>query len=399
MQVVPTLFKKAIPLLNKIEQAGYEAYFVGGSVRDYLMDRQINDVDIATSAFPSEVKEIFPHTVDVGIEHGTVLVLENGEEYEITTFRTESEYNDYRRPEAVKFIRSLVEDLKRRDFTMNSIAMDISGEIHDPFNGYEDIQSGVIRSVGSAKERFSEDALRMMRAVRFVSQLGFALEMETNKALAEHHSLLKHIAIERITQEFEKLLSGQNKQKALEFLLSSNLYNHLPGLSGKQDSLIQMISLPIHSLTSAESWLLLLYLIQEEQPNHFLNKWRLSTKMIKSLCKDLTFLQERLGNDWSNYSVYCAGLPAAHRVENVYSVLESKKSVKADYITAIYESLPITNRSELNLTGNDLLQWTNRKPGRWIKQILDTTEKSVINGEIQNEKNAIREWLHRCKLI
>ncbi len=130
-----SLFIQAVPILEKIEQAGFEAFFVGGSVRDQIIGRVINDVDIATSATPQEIKSIFPRTADVGIEHGTVLVLEKYGTYEITTFRTESNYSDFRRPDSVQFVRSLTEDLMRRDFTMNSMAMDKNGKIIDPFNG------------------------------------------------------------------------------------------------------------------------------------------------------------------------------------------------------------------------------------------------------------------------
>lgn len=132
-------FLSAVPLLTEIEHAGYEAYFVGGAVRDLLLDREIADVDIATSATPEEIKAIFPKTIDVGIEHGTIVVLFKGRTFEVTTFRAESEYEDYRRPSGVQFIRSLEEDLKRRDFTMNAIAMDKSGQLFDPFHGKQAI--------------------------------------------------------------------------------------------------------------------------------------------------------------------------------------------------------------------------------------------------------------------
>ncbi|MDQ7864060.1 hypothetical protein RCO48_32175 [Peribacillus frigoritolerans] len=133
------LFLKSVPILELIEEAGYEAYFVGGSVRDYILGRPINDVDIASSATPQEIKRIFPNTADIGIDHGTVLVITDTGTYEITTFRTESGYSDFRRPDAVKFVRSLTEDLQRRDFTMNAIAMDKTGKIIDPFNGKRDL--------------------------------------------------------------------------------------------------------------------------------------------------------------------------------------------------------------------------------------------------------------------
>ena len=173
LKVIPQEYQKALPILKKIEAAGFEAYFVGGSVRDVLLGQPIHDVDIATSAFPAEIKEIFPRTIDVGIEHGTVLVLDGDEQYEITTFRTESAYQDFRRPDQVEFVRSLEEDLKRRDFTINAFALKEDGEIVDLFDGLVDLENNVLRAVGNPHERFHEDALRMMRGLRFVSQLGF----------------------------------------------------------------------------------------------------------------------------------------------------------------------------------------------------------------------------------
>ncbi len=164
---------------------------MGGSVRDVLLNQPIHDVDIATSAFPAEIKQIFPKTIDVGIEHGTVLVLEKAGQYEITTFRTESAYQDFRRPDHVEFVRSLKEDLKRRDFTINAFAIRENGEIIDLFAGLKDLDQHVLRAVGDPHERFFEDALRMMRGLRFVSQLGFDLENETFAAIKENHQLLK----------------------------------------------------------------------------------------------------------------------------------------------------------------------------------------------------------------
>src|SRR5699024_10264166 len=204
-------FRKALPIIEKIEENGFEAYFVGGGVRDTLLGKSIHDVDIATSAYPEEMKKMFPRTIDVGIEHGTVMVLYKDETYEITTFRTESTYQDFRRPDSVTFVRSLKEDLKRRDFTINALAMNKEGHIIDYFNGMEDLKLKRIKAVGQPTERFHEDALRMMRAVRFVSQLQFHLEKETKEAIEEHHALLEKIAIERIQSEFIKLLLGKGR--------------------------------------------------------------------------------------------------------------------------------------------------------------------------------------------
>ncbi|HRK99784.1 MAG TPA: CCA tRNA nucleotidyltransferase, partial [Trichococcus flocculiformis] len=176
-------FQKAIPIIEAIERAGYEAYFVGGSVRDALLHLDISDVDIASSAMPEEIQRIFPITFDVGIQHGTVMVLHERETYEITTFRTESKYEKFRRPEKVEYVRSLQDDLKRRDFTINAIAIDRHGNIKDFFSGQEDLANKLIRAVGNPEERFREDALRMMRAARFVSQLDFEIEQATKEAI------------------------------------------------------------------------------------------------------------------------------------------------------------------------------------------------------------------------
>ncbi len=210
-------FNKALPLIETIEDAGYEAYFVGGGVRDTLLNLSISDVDIASSATPDEIQRIFPITFDVGIKHGTVMVLNDKETYEITTFRTESKYEKFRRPEKVDYVRSLQEDLKRRDFTINAIALSRTGVIKDPFDGQEDIKARLIRAVGNPVERFREDALRMMRAARFVSQLGFEIEPETKEAVVDYHPLLSKIAIERVREEFVKLLMGRNRKGGLKF--------------------------------------------------------------------------------------------------------------------------------------------------------------------------------------
>ena len=219
------IFLKAIPLLEKIENAGFEAYFVGGCVRDFILGKKIADVDIATSATPQEIKEIFQKTIDVGIEHGTVIVLWEKDTYELTTFRSDGEYKDFRRPSEVKFIRSLEEDLKRRDFTMNSMAMDKKGRIIDPFCGQKAIKNKMIETVGSAADRFHEDALRMMRAVRFVSQLSFSIELNTSIALKENAFLLEKISTERKCVEFEKLLIGINRKSAFQMLRDTNLFH------------------------------------------------------------------------------------------------------------------------------------------------------------------------------
>ncbi|MEH7085600.1 CCA tRNA nucleotidyltransferase [Neobacillus drentensis] len=392
-------FQTAIPVIKKLEDAGYEAYFVGGSVRDFLLKRMINDVDIATSATPDEVKKIFPKTVDIGIEHGTVLVLVNNGAYEITTFRTESEYEDYRRPKEVTFIRNLKDDLQRRDFTMNAIAMDKNRKLIDPFNGFLAIQNKIIQTVGSPSDRFQEDALRMMRAVRFVSQLSFQIEAGTVTALASLVHLLDKIAVERKRTEFEKLLIGKNKPTALNILLDTNIYLYLPGLKGKRQSLEKMISFENNTLNINEMWSLLIFCLQlkEKEIEVFLKDWRLAIKEIREIGRTVHFLYKRLEQEWSIYDLYSAGRDTIFSTERLYLVINRIKDFRSiEHWVNLYDSLPIKERSEINVSGNDLMDWYNKRGGPWLKETLLDIENNILSCQLENNKEKIKEWLMKC---
>lgn len=197
--------KEAICIIETIEKAGYEAYIVGGCVRDLLMNRTPHDWDITTSAKPEQIKEIFKRTYDTGIKHGTVTVILNNAHFEVTTYRIEGEYKDFRRPEEVSFVEDITLDLSRRDFTMNAIAYHPVRGFMDPYNGQEAIKNGYISSVRCAKERFTEDALRILRAVRFSAQLGFIIDEDTLAGIKACKELLVHISKERVRDEFLKI--------------------------------------------------------------------------------------------------------------------------------------------------------------------------------------------------
>lgn len=206
MQII--LPEKVQYILHTLEEAGFEAYAVGGCVRDSLLGREPDDWDITTSARPQQVKAVFPRTIDTGIQHGTVTVMMGKEGFEVTTYRIDGEYEDSRHPKEVIFTANLVEDLKRRDFTINAFAYNDRSGIVDAFDGMTDLQNGIIRCVGEAKERFTEDALRMMRAVRFSAQLGYSIEEKTKEAIIELAPNLKNISAERIQVELVKLLQS-----------------------------------------------------------------------------------------------------------------------------------------------------------------------------------------------
>ena len=354
------LFLSALPIIEKIEKAGYQAYFVGGSVRDHLLEREIHDIDIASSATPAELKALFPATVDVGIEHGTILIIHERTGFEVTTFRTESDYQDFRRPDSVTFIRSLHEDLKRRDFTMNAIAMDRAGKLIDPFDGQLALKNQLIQTVGAADERFKEDALRIMRAIRFVSQLGFQLDQQTEEALTHYGSLLQHIAIERIASEMVRLLEGEYKERALKLALSSRLYAYLPSLLNDGDVLKKSLEYTFESLSEPEMWLLFLALSDHADPASELKKWRLPARKIKRLTMALSILQGRMDHDWTSYQLYSAGKDIGVMVEVVYRTLRKDDiGDAASNIDKQYSKLVITSKDQLAISGK--ICWNGSK--------------------------------------
>jgi tRNA nucleotidyltransferase (CCA-adding enzyme) len=204
---------KVRDVIGRLTGAGFEAYAVGGCVRDSILGRAPEDWDITTSASPSEVKGLFSKTVDTGIQHGTVTVICGGEGFEVTTYRIDGEYEDKRHPKEVVFTSNLLEDLKRRDFTINAMAYNAQEGLVDAFGGLSDLQEGIIRCVGSPQDRFTEDALRMLRAVRFAAQLGFAIEEETEQAIPPLAGNLRDISAERIQAELVKLLVSAHPEK------------------------------------------------------------------------------------------------------------------------------------------------------------------------------------------
>ena len=223
-------FKDAINILKTFNKNGFEAYFVGGCVRDFLLDKDFSDIDITTNALPEQVKIIFPKSIDTGIQHGTVTILVNGESYEVTTFRKEDEYVNHRAPDKVEFVSDLKEDLDRRDFTINAMALDYKGKLFDFHNGEADLKNKIIKTVNDPNERFFEDALRMLRAFRFSSRLGFDIDSNTLVAIKRNAKLIEYVSIERIVNEFRKLLEGKGNINSMQLMLNSMLNSYIPFL-------------------------------------------------------------------------------------------------------------------------------------------------------------------------
>ena len=202
-------------IIETLTDAGFEAYAVGGCVRDTILGRTPMDWDITTSAKPEQVKKLFAHTIDTGIQHGTVTVMLSHEGFEVTTYRIDGEYEDARHPKEVQFTSNLLEDLKRRDFTINAMAYNEKDGLVDAFDGEGDLEKGIIRCVGVAEERFSEDALRMLRAVRFAGQLGFSIEEETRQAIQKLAPNIAKVSAERIQIELVKLMTAKHPEEIM----------------------------------------------------------------------------------------------------------------------------------------------------------------------------------------
>lgn len=215
-----------VKIIETIEKEGFSAYAIGGCVRDYILGNIPHDWDIATSALPHHIKSIFKHTYDTGIKHGTVTVIEHGEKFEITTFRKETKYSDYRRPADVKFCDNLYEDTQRRDFTINSIAWHPQKGIIDYHDGIGDIQKKIIRAIGEPEKRFEEDALRMLRAIRFCAKLNFAIEQNTLNSIKECCHLIQYVSSERIRDELSGIIMSDNPLKFI-LLRDTNLLQYI----------------------------------------------------------------------------------------------------------------------------------------------------------------------------
>ena len=390
----PQQLRAAVPVLERINQAGFEVYFVGGCVRDMLLQRPLHDVDLATSAYPQEIKQIFPQTIDTGIEHGTVTVIYQKKAYEITTFRTESGYQDYRRPDKVEFVRSLKEDLKRRDFTINALAMNAQGEIIDLFAGIADLQQRQIRAVGVAADRFHEDALRMLRAVRFQAQLNFTIEKQTLAGIKTNAALLSHIATERIREEFIKLMEGSNRQAGLISLYQTQLYRFCPGLATYDfPKILQFAAGQIADEATVWSFLAYLGQLKRAQVRPFLRQWKVANNNIKLVQAAIELLDNYQGSNWQ---LYIAGQAATATAAQVLRL--TRQQELAEQMIEKYQDLPLKSPHQLAINGQQIMQVLNLSPGPQIGQYLKQIQQAIVAGQLVNDYQTIVNYLKNNNL-
>ncbi|UOE96433.1 CCA tRNA nucleotidyltransferase [Alkalihalobacillus sp. LMS39] len=362
--------------------AGHEAYFVGGAVRDYLLQRPISDVDIVTSATIDEVIILFPQTIEVGTAHETVIVKIEDDLFEVSRYKG-------------KEPRTLEQDLFLRDFTVNAIALTKDFVLIDPHQYKVDLDYSVIRASGCANDRFKEDPLRMVRAVRFISQLGFSIEQETRQAMLELKASLSLVANERLAKEIDKLLLGPYCSKAIA-VLHHVQFSSLPILPKE---LIDWMNHPLYNeMTLEERWFLLLRDVHHPVETQ-LRYFKKSNRFMKELQELQTYVNKRKTEGWSLRLLYDCGKATIIKVERLIHLLHPEKKESIQHLLDKYEHLRLKKRQDLAINGSLLLHETTREPGSWIEGCLHEVETAVIYGELPNEKNEILAWSRKKGLL
>lgn len=350
----------ALKVLNIIEENGYEAYIVGGFVRDYLMKRKSNDIDIATNATPKQLMELFPNASTTNTFYGAVSIYYNAIKFEITTYRVEQDYQDMRHPNTVIYATNLADDIKRRDFTINAICIDKNGKIHDLVNGYEDIKKRKIRTIGDATVSFSKDVLRILRAVRFATTLDFSLTFEVEEAIRQTKYLLTNLSLERKKEELNKIFSSNNLQKGLDLLRDLGLDKEL-GL--QRLSFVKNIKQVIGIWTVLEVDDLYPFTRNELQ---LMKEIRLAIKD-NPLCSKTVY----------KYDLY------------VCSVALEIMGLDNKYLMDIYENMPIHKRSDIVIDSYDIINSLKIEEGPDLSTIWEKIEEAILNKEVENNKKEL----------
>lgn len=435
--IIPDYVKKAMQMLL---DKGFQAYAVGGCIRDTLLDKQPNDWDVCTDCLPERIKEVFNdfRTIDTGIKHGTVSVMVDSEIVEITTFRSEGEYENHRRPLNVDFVSDLKEDIKRRDFTVNAMCCDINSDIYDFYNGIDDLNNGIIRCVGIPDERFEEDALRILRGLRFASVLGFEIDESTKNAMIKKKDLLNFISGERIRAELLKLLCGKNVENILNeyrdifaviipeikpcFDFEQNNPHHCLTVwehiaksvaSVRPDPIIRMTML-LHDIGKPK-----MKTVDEKGIYHFKKHQYIGAEMSKEILKRLKF--DNRAADYIFHLIWEHDNRIPVKIKNIkkfiskydfhfifdylevrrgdtYAQSEYKRREKLKELDDIalisfdiLSSDACLKISDLKIRGNDLIELglSGKAIGDWLNKLLDM----VIEEKIENQKDILLNYI------
>lgn len=358
------MLDEAVKILKQIDEAGYIAYIVGGYVRDYLLGIESNDIDITTNATPKELQEIFTDSVIKTTDYGSITIMVKNIRYEITTFRKEIKYIDHRKPEEIEYVNDLYTDLNRRDFTINSICMDENKEIFDFLNGKEDLKKRLVNTIGNAKERFEEDSLRILRAVRFATTLDFKLSDEVREAIIENRNLLKDLSYNRKKEELDKIFASPNVKNGIGLLLELGLDKPLELERLKDikntDSLISVWAmlnvLDIYPFTNAE----------------------------KELIEAINAVMDL--DNMDSYTLYKYGL-------YVNSVAGAIKGVDKKDITEKYDNLPIKSKDDISISAQEIMDILKKEPGKYISDIYSDLEQKILSGNLKNTNEDLEKYI------
>ncbi len=425
-------------IIDKLNEKGFEAFVVGGCVRDLILGRTPNDWDITTNALPDNIKSIFDKTYDTGIKHGTVSVAVDECIFELTTYRVDGQYSDSRRPDSVSFTSSLKEDLARRDFTINAMAFNSQVGLVDYFDGLKDLEKGEIKTVGSPVLRFSEDALRMLRAIRFSSQLEFSIEQETFRAIAENSAAIRSISSERVRDELTKILISP-RPEGFNLLYQSGLLNYvmpdfIPCYKTEQNNPYHIYNVADHTIKTVQSvpenrilrWTMLLHDIGKPARkttdkagiDHFYGHQEVSARMTDRILNNLRFDKATIKkiltlvkyHDIDIFDTEKSVRKAINKVgeELFLYLLEvqradasgqnpfylDKRLIKLDNIKNIYKEIKEKNQcltmSEMAINGDDLIS-LGMKPGREMKELLNYLFETVLENPEVNSREELLE--------
>lgn len=366
----------ALQVIRTLNEGGHKAYIVGGAVRDWLLKRQIADVDIVTTATPDEVHSLFSKTFQMNNQHQTVIVRVNHEHYEVTTIRG----------------GTLEDDLHLRDLTINSIALDEQNQLLDPTGGEVDLREGRLRSY-HPDERMSEDPLRMLRVYRFVSELGFTIDSALKASISAKRKAIQGVAMERIVKEWVKLLKGKQRNRALNEMVETRIYESIPGLALTESLLKELSQLPSLQAESEVVCWTAFCLCSNDTGEPPLKQLALSNELLRGIRDRLRFFQRRERETWSPFRLYEATLEVALDVEKLRSFL-GLVAQPARELTKLWNELPLHEKADLAISGRDLLQ-SVKQPGPWVKEELMWAEAAVVTGEIENDKELLLKALER----
>ena len=358
------MLEKALEVLKKLNDKGYSAYIVGGFVRDSYLNRKTNDIDICTSATPKEILEVFDSVTISDMHYGSVVISYHGYNFDVTTFRKEIKYEDNRKPIKIKYIKDLRKDLLRRDFTINTLCMNSKKEVIDILNIKEDLDNKILKTVGNPRYRIKEDSLRILRCIRFATILDFEIESKTGRYLSKYSYLLKNLSMNRKKEELDKIFLSKNKEKGCKLLIELNLTN----------------ALDLNKLTNIVLCTDLLGIWTQLEVDDIYP----FTKYEKNEMKKLRELLKV--DDISSYELYKYGL-------YLCTVYADIKGISKRKINTMYQELTITSRKEINITGNEISNIMGKKPGEYIKKIIDDIEINILNSKLSNDNEILKAYV------